>query len=156
MQPSWPTADAVLDETLAEWAWCSDLNLVTRRADRTAASIDCLLATEATAPVAARLLRASGGALRIEVPFSPSDALVPTWRATGRLYGSGPRLARFARVEIELSDYDASTYELQVRARCRHVWRWGRRRQRRYFDAAHRAADSIVAALAFPSATADS
>jgi hypothetical protein len=144
VQPTWPTTHAAPEA--AEWAWYPDLNIVTRRVERSPASIDCVLATEA-ASVATRVLSASAGALSIDAPFKQGDDLAPTWRTTGRLYGSGPRLARYARVEIEVSAYDASGCELRLRSRCRHLYRWGRRRQRRYFDVAHRSADSIVATI---------
>jgi hypothetical protein len=60
---------------------------------------------------------------------------------SGRLVGSGARLIRFTRVDIEISAVSPGTLELRMLPRSLHIHGWGRRRQRRYFRLAHAAAD---------------
>ena len=80
--------------------------------------------------------------------FSPAPAaLVPTWRTRGRLSFRRP-LARFARVNVEVAQWSDKVVELRLSPVTHHMSRWGERRQRRYFDEAHRAADDLVSAIA--------
>jgi hypothetical protein len=66
---------------------------------------------------------------------------------SGRLVGAGPRLARFTRVDIEISSVSPHTLELRMLPRSRHIHGWGIRRQRRYFGLAHAAADPLQQAF---------
>jgi hypothetical protein len=66
---------------------------------------------------------------------------------SGRLVGSGPRLTRFTRVEIEISSVSPHGLELRMLPRSRHIHGWGMRRQRRYFRLAHAAADHLQRVL---------
>lgn len=66
---------------------------------------------------------------------------------SGRLVGSGPRLTRFTRVDIEISSVSPHTLELRMLPRSRHIHGWGTRRQRRYFRLAHAAADHLQQVL---------
>ena len=80
--------------------------------------------------------------------FTPAPtALVPTWHTRGRLPFRRP-LARFARVSIEVAQWSDKVVELRLSPVSHHLGRWGERRQRRYFDVAHRAADDLVSAIA--------
>jgi hypothetical protein len=88
------------------------------------------------------------GHLRFHRPFIAAiDAGCPSWHATGRLYGSGLRLARYTRVNIELTAWSDHATELRVRPVTRRLPTWGKRRQRRYFQLAHRTADDLVRSL---------
>lgn len=94
---------------------------------------------------------AGGGRLTLDRGFgSRVPAISPTWATTGRVRAPGIRLARFARVEIELAARAATAFELSLRPVCRHVPRWGARRRARYFDAAHRSADELARHLRGP------
>jgi hypothetical protein len=65
----------------------------------------------------------------------------------GRLVGSGARLTRFARVDIEITSVCPHGLELRMLPRSLHIHRWGMRRQRRYFRLAHAAADHLQQVL---------
>jgi hypothetical protein len=65
------------------------------------------------------------------------------WRASGRLIGAGPRLARFTRIDIEVRAASSGTAELRLVPRSRHIHRWAARRHRRYFRLAHAAGDHL-------------
>jgi hypothetical protein len=85
------------------------------------------------------------GSLRFDEPFTAGgDTTCPRWYATGRLYGTGPRLHKYTRVEVELSAWSKVACELRLRPMTRRVPCWGKRRQRRYFRNAHRSADEMV------------
>ena len=68
-------------------------------------------------------------------------------RLSGRLVGSGARLTRFTRVDIEISPVSPHGLELRMLPRSRHIHGWGLRRQRRYFRLAHAAADHLQQVL---------
>jgi hypothetical protein len=66
------------------------------------------------------------------------------WLIPSRLVGSGPRIVRFSRVDIEIRPASSQTVELRLLPRSRHIHRWGTRRHRRYFQLAHAAADQVA------------
>lgn len=85
------------------------------------------------------------GWLRLEMPFERRmSEPVPGWHARGRLHGSSPSMARYTRVQIEVSALSAAECEMRLWPASERSFRWGRRRQRRYFELAHRAADQLV------------
>ena len=130
------------------WLSIPDGDIVTRRVNRRPDSIDRVLAGPQDV-FRAPMTLGTAGVLRVDRPFTRRDGgLVTAWRTEGRLYGSGLRLARYARVELELSVFSTACCEVRLRPVCRHAHRWGGRRQRGYFDLAHRAADSVVAVVA--------
>ena len=55
------------------------------------------------------------------------------------------RLHRNARVRLEVAEWSDRECELRLIPRTRHLRLWTERRQRRYFEAAHRAADELAA-----------
>jgi hypothetical protein len=85
--------------------------------------------------------------LRVELPFATAPGTPPVLRTTGRLYGRGPRVARYTRVDVELSAWSHGATELRIRPVTRRVPAWSRRRQRRYFDVAHRTVDELARTL---------
>ena len=90
-----------------------------------------------------------GDELRLDGAFArSSDGELPTWRVPGRLVWHGPKLARTAHVEIALTAWSDDAVEVSVRPAGRRVLAWGARRERRYFDTAHRAATRIAQAVA--------
>jgi hypothetical protein len=96
------------------------------------------------------------GVLRIDEPFSAiQSGRAPTWQATGRLYGHGPRVVRFNRVELEVAVWSDDASELRLRPVARGVTRWGARRQRRYFALAHESADFILHLVTAAARTSD-
>jgi hypothetical protein len=81
------------------------------------------------------------GQTRIDEPFTAvRSELVPSWRAVASL-------SRRTRVHIELTAWSKSVAELRVHPMFDRVPAWGRRRQNRYFELAHRGADDMAAAL---------
>lgn len=93
----------------------------------------------------------NGDELRFDGAFErTSDRALPTWRAPGRLVWHGPKLARVARVEIDVTKWGDDAAEVSVRPAGRGVFSWGPRRERRYFLSAHRAATHIARAVGAP------
>jgi hypothetical protein len=89
--------------------------------------------------VVVRRIRRPLGCLPLSDDFTPvPSALTTTWRAPARL-SSGHR------VHVEVSAWSDHATELRVVPVARHLSRWGGRRQRRYFAAAHALADQLVA-----------
>lgn len=68
----------------------------------------------------------------------------PAWSAPARLE---QRRRCIARVQIELSIWDNFSTELLLRPAAAHPERWGAGRARRYFEAAHQAADATLLRL---------
>jgi hypothetical protein len=77
----------------------------------------------------------------------PSDS-TQFWQIRSRLVGAGPRIALYSRVDIEIRPASSRSVELRLLPRSRHIHRWSTRRQRRYFELAHAAADRIAQLLA--------
>jgi len=122
--------------------------VVARRIDRASTSLPQLLSDPTRFAVSTPLPLGADGVLRIDTPFSATGSRsAPRWTTTGRLYGRGPRLALFSRVEVEVSAWSDRTGELRLRPVGQHLGLWGGRRQRRYFVLAHRSADRIVQLL---------
>jgi hypothetical protein len=122
--------------------------VVARRIDRASTSLPQLLTDPTRFAPRTPLALGPDGVLRIDTPFSATGSwTAPRWTTTGRLYGRGPRLALFARVEVEVSAWSDRTGELRLRPVGQHLGLWGRRRQRRYFALAHRSADRMVQLL---------
>lgn len=88
------------------------------------------------------------GRLVLDGALEPTPLVRPTWAGAGRLYGRGPRIARYARVHVWISAWSDDAVELQIRPVCRYPFNWGRRRRRRYFELAHLAADHVWLLLA--------
>jgi hypothetical protein len=61
----------------------------------------------------------------------------------GRLVGRGPRICRYARIEVELTPWSVRTTEVRISPRSRFVHLWGVRRSRRYWLLAHGAANVL-------------
>lgn len=88
------------------------------------------------------------GSLQLHGPFEVRGRSSPvTWQVRGRLLGRGPRLVRYARVEIEVTPWSDRACELRVRPVARRPMTWGGRRQERYFAAAHAASDHLLRLL---------
>jgi hypothetical protein len=92
----------------------------------------------------ARVPLAGLGELRVEGHGRPDPAAADVWQISSRLVGTGPRIARFSRVDIEIRPASSHTVELRLLPRSRHIHRWATRRHRRYFRLAHAAADRLV------------
>jgi hypothetical protein len=99
----------------------------------------------ATAPIALD----GAGSLALMTPFTWAER-TRTWRGRGRLYGRGLRLARFTRVEIEVSAWSNEASHVALRPLARSPHTWGLRRLRRYLDLAHRAVDELERTLRRP------
>jgi hypothetical protein len=89
------------------------------------------------------------GSLVIEGPWlrAPWSGL-PGWRASGRLQGSG-RFGRafgrgFGRVDVEILPWSPTTSGLRLARRSPLPVYWSARRVRRYWAAAHGAADGLA------------
>jgi hypothetical protein len=122
--------------------------VVARRIDRASTSLPQLLSDPTRFAPRTALPLGTDSVLRIDTPFSATGSRsAPRWTTTGRLYGRGPRVALFARVEVEVSAWSDRAGELRLRPVGQHVGLWGRRRQRRYFALAHRSADRMVQLL---------
>jgi len=113
-----------------------NFDTVTRRLDRSLWSLQELLDV---LPGAERL--------QLETPFEAHYSTPPVLCATGRLYGSGFRMARSTRVVLELMAWSGGTTELRLRPLTRRVPNWSERRRRRYFDSAHDTMDELVRLL---------
>jgi hypothetical protein len=95
-----------------------------------------------------RIRVASRGELRVDEPARPDPVGSTTrWHAGGRLVGAGPRLACSTRIEIEVSAASSDTVDVRLVPRSRHIHWWATRRQRRYFQLAHAAADELQQVL---------
>jgi len=86
----------------------------------------------------------------LELPAAEPFEVVTTWphhswRTSGRLRAREGR--RVARVELEFGPWSDDATELLLRPASRRPERWSGRRQRRYFGAAHAAADDLAAQL---------
>ena len=93
-------------------------------------------------------LDAQGARLDLEPFHGDDDAPVASWRAPGVLHPAGLGLARFARVAVEVSARSDDECEVRVVPASHRLDRWSARRARRYFAAAHAAADSLSEVLA--------
>ena len=62
------------------------------------------------------------------------------WRSRGHV---SPRHRPPASITVELTYWSDGVTEIRLRARSRRLGRWSSRRQRRYFDATHEAADGL-------------
>jgi hypothetical protein len=76
---------------------------------------------------------ARGGRLVLD-PLQPCLAEPECWFAMGRVIGSWLRVARFARLVVELRRHAPGQVELTIRPVSRTMTRWGNRRRERYFD----------------------
>src|SRR5829696_4876724 len=90
-------------------------------------------------------LRLSLPAARLRLDSAFETALAtPTrsacWRARGHV---GARHRPPTSITVELSHWSEDVTEIRLRARSRRLRRWSARRQRRYFDASHEAADGL-------------
>jgi hypothetical protein len=85
--------------------------------------------------------------LCLETPFAVHSSMPPVLCASGRLYGSGIRIARYTRVVLELMAWSGGATELRLRPVTRNIANWSERRQRRYFDVAHDTMDELVRLL---------
>jgi hypothetical protein len=81
--------------------------------------------------------------------FERVDRLVEIWRAARVL-------ERVHRVEIEVARVAVDVAELRIVPWTAHWPRWGNRRQRRYLEAAHAAADDFQKILSVPVVQRDS
>ena len=109
-----------------------DYDVVTRHVDGTLSETRRLV--EASAARSAQL--------RIDAPFTAVAAL-RSWHTTGRLYAPGIRIARYTRVNLEITAWSAHTTEVRLRAVTRRIPNWGKQRQPRYFALAHRTVDEL-------------
>jgi len=90
----------------------------------------------------------AGGRLVAHGRFVPVDgAPVQTWATTARVHVAGLHLAKFVRVELEISEHSAGSCALDVRPISPNVRRWGKWRSERYFNLAHQAADTLTLRL---------
>lgn len=94
------------------------------------------------------------GRLRFVTPFAPVRSTSDRWAASARLYGRGPRLARYARVEVEVAPWSHHASELRIRPTARAPHAWGVRRLHRYLDLSRLAADELTARFREHSAVA--
>ena len=81
-----------------------DFDVVTRRVDGTLSETRRLV--EASA--------AHSAELRVDAPFTAVGAL-RAWHTTGRLYAPGIRIARYTRVNLEITAWSADTTEVRLR-----------------------------------------
>jgi len=110
-------------------------DVVARRIDRSTAAIGRVIGV-----VPPRV-----GALRFDEPFTRRAAdRTDGYHARARLSHPGARLARSTRVDIKLTAWSAPVSELRLVPAKRRLARWGRRRQRRYFEQAHRTVDELA------------
>ncbi len=121
------------------------LTVVTRRVNVSTSAVRAVLAHP---DVLGRAPLGDVGWLVIDAPLVRLDTGIETWHGRGRLYGRGPRLARYARVEIVLTAWSDEASELTLRPVCPYPLRWGARRLRRYFALAHLAGDHLARVLA--------
>jgi hypothetical protein len=81
--------------------------------------------------------------LRLDGEFTrplASQTQSTCWRARAHV---GARHHPPTPITVELSTWSDDVTEIRLRARSRRLRRWSRRRQRRYFDASHEAADAL-------------
>jgi hypothetical protein len=119
-----------------------------RRLHRDAADADVVARRVRLAPSCAAdvldALPADVAALEFDAPFTAmGGATVPGWRTTGRIHMGG-FAGRSTKVDVECNGWSTDSIELRVRPVTRRVARWGRRRQRHYFELAHRSIDELV------------
>jgi hypothetical protein len=114
-----------------------DFDVVTRRVDRSCSALERRFDVVDTASVD----------LRVDRPLTRGSGPIPVWHTTGRLYGSGPRVARYTRVHLEITAWSEETSELRMRPFTRRIGAWGARRQRRYFARAHDTIDDLIRSL---------
>jgi hypothetical protein len=100
-------------------------------------------------PAGTRLPLGDPVILRLDQPFLLTAGWpVSTWCAAGRLLHRRPGRGRLPRVEIEVSEWSARAGELRLSAVGPSIRMMGKRQQRRYFAAAHVAADQLARLLA--------
>ncbi len=87
------------------------------------------------------------GTLELTDPFTQEPREATTWRAEARLRGRGLRLARYTRVQLEVSAWSEGASQLVMRPVARSPHTWGSRRLRQYFDLSHQAADQLELGL---------
>ena len=115
-----------------------DYEVVTRRVNRRTSSL----------PRALDGLPLRVGSLCFDRPFvCRGDDAALVWRTTGLLYGRGLRVAQYTVVVVEIDAWSQHASELRLRPMTRRLPTWGKRRQRRYFRAAHDTADEFVRLL---------
>ena len=145
--------------TLEEWMRLAETQhtepavdeVVTRWVDWGPVTVDEALPHWADNPERVALGR--GAELQLDADFErAADPHVPTWHAPGRLVWPDRRLMRVAHIEIDVTAWSEDKVEVSVRPAGRRVLSWGPRRERRYFDAAHRAATRVAAVVATPAA----
>ena len=68
---------------------------------------------------------------------------MPILRARARLVGRGPRICRYARIDVELAPWSVTAAQIRITPRSRYVHLWGVRRRRRYWSLAHGAANTL-------------
>ncbi len=112
-----------------------DYDVVSRRVDQRPSSFQYVL----------HLLPLVVGGLHIDEAFVPiGDRVQPGWRARGRVHGHRLRWVRSTRVDIELRAWSQHGGELRLRPVSRRLPMWTTRRQRHYFEHAHRSADQLA------------
>jgi hypothetical protein len=118
---------------------------VTRRVSTTATTLARRLEGD---PGLQHIRLAGLGELRVDpLPRPDPPGSGTLWYGRGLLVGSGPRLARVTRLDIEVRPATRDTVEVRLVPRSRHIHRWAARRQRRYFRLAHAAADQLKQVL---------
>lgn len=128
--------------------WELESDIVARRLNRGPAPLGRLLSEPRTLPAGIPLPIGDNGTLRLDAPFERHICgPLGGWRATGRLTGHGPRLVRWARVELLIAPWSDDACELLVVPRSVHLRQWGPRRLRRYYGLAHAAADHLLVDL---------
>jgi hypothetical protein len=112
--------------------------VVTRRISLTPPTLGVALVRErgANAPL--------GGASELQLDVFETHGRPQIWRAHGLLRHRGVGRGRADRIVIEVDPISPTASELRVVPKSRHIGRWGVRRQQRYFDAAHAAADHLA------------
>jgi hypothetical protein len=117
----------------------ADFDVVTRRAQLPFTKLGPALET----------FPAQVGDLEFDGPFDAVGGVtVPGWHTTGRLHHRGWRAVRWTRVDVEVNAWSRASIEVRMRPVSRRVAAWGSRRQRRYFQLAHRAIDNLVRTIA--------
>lgn len=131
-------------------ATIGDLVVVTRLITVDMDRLGFALAGATAPPMPPAIPLGDAGALVVTEPFRRVDGTRAAWRASGRLYGRGPRLARYTRVELEVSAWSDKASELVLRPVNRSPHHWGLRGLRRYTALAHLAADELERRLRHP------
>src|SRR4051794_21628070 len=123
-------------------------HVVSRRVNRPSAWVEEVITDADVFPAGRVVPLGDVGRLHMDGPFEVRGRSSPvTWAASGRLYGRGPRLVRYARIEIEITPWCDRSCELRVRPVARRPASWGGRRQDRYFALAHRSSDQLLRLL---------